>query len=80
MKATAVDLRCKTKAIFAALERRETISLHVRGELKGYIIPAGQRRATMKVEDHPFFGSRPDERDVVGTIVDRLRAPRCHSL
>ena len=80
MKATSVDLRYKTKDILAALDRRETVSLHVRGKLKGYIIPAEQGKATMKVEDHPFFGSRPDDREDVASIMERFRAPRYHAL
>ena len=80
MKATSVDLRYKTKEILAALDRRETVALHVRGKLKGYIVPAEQGKATMKVEDHPFFGSRPDDREEVAVIMERLRAPRYHAL
>lgn len=76
MKATAVDLRYKTKEIFAALERRETVALHVRGKLKGHIVPAGQRRATMNVEDHPFFGSRIADAEDVTAIMKRLRSNR----
>jgi len=81
MKASSVDLRYKTKEIFAALERRETVSLHVRGKLKGYIIPADQGKVTtMKVEEHPFFGSRADDKENVAEIMSRLRAPRHHAL
>lgn len=80
MKATSVDLRYKTKEILAALDRRETVSLHVRGKLKGYIIPAEQGKVTMKAEDHPFFGSRPDDREEVSAIMERLRKPRYHAL
>ena len=80
MKATSLDLRYRTKEIFAALDRRETVSLHVRGKLKGYIVPAGQEKAAMKVEDHPFFGSRPQEKEDVATMLERLRGPRSHAL
>lgn len=76
MKATAMDLRCKTKEIFAALERRETVSLHVRGKLAGYIVPARHEEAAMKVEDHPFFGSRNSDHEDVTAIMKRLRSHR----
>ena len=80
MKASSVDLRYKTKEIFEALERRETIALHVRGKLKGYIVPADQGKARIKAEDHPFFGSRADDHEEVAAIMERLRAPRYHAL
>jgi hypothetical protein len=80
MKASSVDLRYKTKEILAALDRRETVALHVRGKLKGYIVPAERGKDTMKVEDHPFFGSRPDDGEEVAAIMERLREPRCHAL
>ncbi len=80
MKATPMDLRCRTKEIFAALDRRETVSLHVRGKLKGYIVPAGHEKAAMKVEDHPFFGSRPENKEDVTTMIEHFRAPRGHGI
>jgi hypothetical protein len=80
MRASSVDLRYKTKEILAALDRRETVALHVRGKLKGYIVPAERGKATMKVEEHPFFGSRSDDREEVAGIMKRLRSPRHHAL
>ena len=80
MKASSVDLRYRTKEILAALDRRETVSLHVRGKLKGYIVPAERGKTTMKVEDHPFFGSRPDDREEVAAVMKRLRKPRHDAL
>lgn len=80
MKASSVDLRYKTKEILAALDRRETVALHVRGKLKGYIVPPERGKKEIKVEDHPFFGSRPDDREDVAAIMKGLRAPRHHAL
>lgn len=80
MKASAVDLRYRTKEIFAALERRETIALHVRGKLKGYIVPAERKNSGIKAEDHPFFGSRAGDREDVAAIMKRLRAARYDAL
>ena len=80
MKATSVDLRYRTREVLEALQRRETVSLHVRGKLKGYIVPAGQEKAPLKVEDHPFFGSRPDDGEQVAAVMDKLRAPRHRAL
>ena len=80
MKASSVDLRYRTREVLEALQRRETVSLHVRGKLKGYIVPAGQEKTPLKVEDHPFFGSRPDDREEVAAVMEKLRAPRHRAL
>lgn len=80
MKATSVDLRYRTREVLEALQRRETVSLHVRGKLKGYIVPAGQEKAPMKVEEHPFFGSRTDDSEEVTAVMEKLRAPRHRAL
>ena len=80
MKATSVDLRYRTKEVLEALDRRETVSLHVRGKLKGYIIPPNKGRSTLKASEHPFFGSRADDNEDVAVVMDRLRAPRHHAL
>ena len=80
MKATSVDLRYRTKEVLEALERRETVALHVRGKLKGYIVPADKARSDLKVVDHPFFGSRADDSEDVEEVMNRLRAPRHHAL
>jgi hypothetical protein len=80
MKATSVDLRYRTKEVLEALDRRETVSLHVRGKLKGYIVPPDKGRSTAKVEEHPFFGSRAEDQEDVRAVMARLRAPRHHAL
>lgn len=80
MKATSVDLRYRTKEVLAALDRRETVALHVRGKLKGYIVPVERGKDAIKAEDHPFFGSRSEDREDVATLMERLRAPRYHAL
>jgi hypothetical protein len=80
MKASSVDLRYKTKEIFEALERRETVSLHMRGKLKGYIVPSDKGRSTAKAAQHPFFGSRAEDEEEVAAVMARLRAPRHHAL
>ncbi|MCW1916232.1 hypothetical protein OJ996_21760 [Luteolibacter sp. GHJ8] len=80
MKATSVDLRYRTKEVLAALDRRETVSLHVRGKLRGYIVPAEKGKSTVKAADHPFFGSRADDKEDVSKLMDRLRAPRHHDI
>lgn len=80
MKATSVDLRYRTKEVLEALDRRETVSLHVRGKLKGYIIPPDKGKSTAKAADHPFFGSRADDQENVEAVMARLRAPRHDAL
>ncbi len=80
MKATSVDLRYRTREVLEALQRRETVSLHVRGKLKGYIVPAGQEKAPVKAEEHAFFGSRREEDEEVAALMEKLRAPRHRAL
>jgi hypothetical protein len=79
MKASVVDLRYKTKAILKALEARETVSIYYHGKLKGTIIPSPAPRK-MKVQDHPFFGMRKNDKRSVKQVMKELRKPRTHDL
>ena len=74
MKASVVDLRYKMNDVLKALERGEAVTVLHRGKAKGTIVPANSK-ATLKVEDHPFFGSRLSESSV-DKLMDELRAPR----
>jgi prevent-host-death family protein len=58
MKASAKDLRCKTKEIIAALERGEAVILTYRGEEKGKIIPVSKKTAKSydRREECSLFG------------------------
>lgn len=76
MKASIVDLRYKSKQILAALERRETVRLQYRGKTKGYIRPAESEKSTLKVEEHPMFGSSTKASKSVEEQMDELRGSR----
>ena len=77
MQATSVDLRFKTKQIFEALERGESIELLQRGKVKGRIIPTEKSKTKrMRAEDHPYFGSEKGDKRSVEQIMNELRGPR----
>jgi hypothetical protein len=79
MKATIVDLRYKMKDVLKALDAREPVSIYYHGKLKGTIIPA-QAEKKMRVEDHPFFGMRKNDKRSVKQVMKELRKPRYHDL
>lgn len=79
MKASIVDLRYKTKEILRALEAREPVSIYYHGKLKGTIVPARAEKK-MRVEDHPFFGMRKNDKRSVEKVMKELRQPRHHAL
>ncbi|MEM1157833.1 MAG: type II toxin-antitoxin system prevent-host-death family antitoxin [Verrucomicrobiota bacterium] len=77
MKAKIIDLRYRTKDVLASLERGEPVEITSHGKLKGVIEPvkpAAQQQA-MRVQDHPMFGSLPDE-ETVEAKIDQLRGTR----
>jgi hypothetical protein len=63
------------KDVLQALERRETVTILYRGEVKGTIVPV-ERDAEPRVTAHPFFGRRSDDARPVGKILDQLREER----
>ncbi|GAH95932.1 unnamed protein product [marine sediment metagenome] len=65
MKASAVDLRRRTREIIEALDRGEEVTITYRGEEKGVIVPA-KRRKTRRVSasEHPAFGMWKDREDM----------------
>ncbi len=75
MKATVVDLRYKMNDVIKALERREDVTILYHGKVKGIIKPTGND-ITGKVQEHPFFGMRKDEKKSVETIMSELRGSR----
>ena len=65
MKATAVDLRRKTREIIEALDRGEEVTITYRGEEKGVIVPAKRRRKKYRsAADHPACGMWADRKDM----------------
>lgn len=75
MQATSVDLRFKTKEIFEALARGESIELLQRGKIKGKIVPTSKKKR-MRAEDHPYFGMEKDDPRTVDEIMNELRGLR----
>ena len=78
MKASIIDLRYRMKDILLALERNETVQILYHGKVKGTIRPP-QGNGNQRVEDHPFFGMRPDGPPVEEEM-DRLRGERYRDL
>ena len=80
MKASAKDLRYKTREIIAALERGEEVLLTYRGQEKAEIIPV--RKKTLKIsgerEEIPLFGIWRDNEKTsdVNAYIDRIRGGR----
>jgi antitoxin (DNA-binding transcriptional repressor) of toxin-antitoxin stability system len=79
MKASIVDLRYHMKDVLRALERNEEVYIVSRGKVKGVIKPV-DGKPPMKVQDHPFFGMRKDDRETVERQMDRLRGGRYRDL
>ena len=83
MQATAVDLRRRTREIFEALDRGEEVTLLYRGEKKGTIVPAPNRRRKQRpMSEHPAVGMWKDREDMrdVNAYVRRLRRGRFDDL
>lgn len=80
MKASAKDLRYKTKEIIAALERGEEVLLTYRGEEKARIIPVSKKTAKRcdRREEISLFGIwRGNEKVAdVDAYVDKVRGAR----
>jgi len=79
MQATSVDMRFKTKQIFEAHARGETVDLLQRGKLKGHIVPVSAKHR-MKAQDHPYFGMEKGDKRSVTEIMDELRGLRYRDL
>ena len=79
MKISVTDLRRHMNKVWQALERNEEVCMVSRGKPKGVIKPVDDK-PPMKVQDHPFFGMRKDDRETVERQMDRLRSGRCRDL
>ena len=73
MNASVVDLRYKMKSVLEALDRHEEVTVLHRGRVKGIIKPV--LKSTVRVADHPFFGSAPSSEEV-DAVIERLRGLR----
>ncbi|MBW1921761.1 MAG: type II toxin-antitoxin system prevent-host-death family antitoxin [Deltaproteobacteria bacterium] len=80
MKASAKDLRYKTKEIIAALERGEEVLLTYRGEEKAKIISVSKKslKGRARIEERPLFGIwRANEKVAnVDAYLDKVRGGR----
>ena len=74
MEASIVDLRYRMKDVLKALDRNEEVRILYHGKLKGVIRPSHEAE-TVKVCDHPLFGSEPKGRPV-DEVMDELRGGR----
>ena len=81
MKATALDLRRRTKDIIDALDRGESVTITYRGKEKGTIVPARNRKRR-SITESPFFGMWKDNPKVqdVEAFIRKIRRPRHHDL
>ncbi len=75
MKATAKDMRFKTKEILAAIERGEEVILTYRGKEKARIIPISQEQPMSKDKEEPLFAIWQTNTRVadVNAYLDELR-------
>ena len=81
MKATALDLRRRTKDIIRALDRGESVTITYRGKEKGTIVPA-RPKERRSIAESPMFGmwkDRPETEDV-HAYIRRLRQRRHHAI
>ena len=75
MKATVVDLRYKMNDVLKALDRNEKVTVLYRGKVKGFLVPAAQKK-NMNMTDHPFFGmsSQDSKKSVLDELNDLRKA------
>lgn len=79
MKATALDLRRRTKDIISALDRGESVTITYRGKEKGTIVPKRKKRRR-SITEFEFCGMWKDRADTkdVHAYIRRLRERRRH--
>ena len=78
MKATAKDLRYRTKEILAAIDRGEEVLLTYRGKAKARIVPVSKEISRRDRKEEELFGIWKDNEmvDDVHTYLDHLRGGR----
>jgi antitoxin (DNA-binding transcriptional repressor) of toxin-antitoxin stability system len=82
MRATMVDLRYRTKQVFRAIERGETVTILHRGKEKARLVPLAATAEAEDLRSLEAFGlwkKRTDMKDVPG-YVRRLRQRRFRDL
>ncbi|MFC1821275.1 type II toxin-antitoxin system Phd/YefM family antitoxin [Thermodesulfobacteriota bacterium] len=78
MKATAKDLRYKTKEILDAIERGEEVLITYRGKERAKIVPVSEKRERTGEEGNSIFGIWHDNETVsdVNAYIDVIRGGR----
>jgi antitoxin (DNA-binding transcriptional repressor) of toxin-antitoxin stability system len=82
MKATVVDLRYRMKAVLAALDRGEPVTILHRGREKACLTPVTSVPKPHHSSEHPAFGmwKRRKDLDDVDGHMRKLRKPRFDAL
>ena len=78
MLATARDMRYKTHILFDSLSRGDSVIITYRGRKTAVLAPyqdAGEKDS-LRVRNHPFFGSVPVSDQSVDSVIDSLRGGR----
>lgn len=78
MLATARDMRYKTHILFDSLSRGDSVIITYRGRKTAVLAPyqdAGGKDS-LRVRNHPFFGSAPISDQSVDSVIDSLRGGR----
>ena len=78
MKATAKDLRYRTKEILAAIDRGEEVLITYRGKEKARIVPVSKEISQGKGKEDELFGIWKDNEivDDVKAYLDHIRGGR----
>lgn len=78
MKATAKDLRFRTKSVLACVARGEAVTLTYRGHLVARIVPAehGIRRKAAELDGFGLWKDRPDMADPAAWVREQRKARR----
>ncbi len=81
MEASFLDLRRRTKAILAALDRHEAVTITYRGRPRAVMTPLPAKPGRSIVE-HPAFGMWADRRDLADPVkaVREMRRSRKHAV
>lgn len=77
MRATAKDLRFRSKHLLEAVDRGEEVLITYRGKPRAWLVPAASERRTPS-HDTGLFGMWKDHEQVsdVDQFMDELRRPR----
>ncbi|MFP4105574.1 MAG: hypothetical protein ACLFVU_05710 [Phycisphaerae bacterium] len=75
MRASVVDFRKNSKAIFEAIQRNEEVTVLYRGKVAAVMKPVAQNQQCIKTHNHSAFGMWEDREDL-GDPADQVRELR----